>query len=574
MAELSGNADRARRRSSVEAFYPLLAWALGSLLLLAWQWHERGLAGTILVFSVSVDGAASFPDQVSAELDGQPFSTGQRVGLGRARLVLTGQDIEPFGTNLFAWYGRNDLGELRLVGSKGMLELHCDPVPKEIEVVGQVTHAKRAGAPVTFARIPVGTYQVTATFAHSWQREDVQVRRNATNRVDITPAFGSLALASDPTNTYFTLACRTMANFSLEGKVPADITQLPAGEYDLSVRWNDASKEQRLQIAKGETNRQRIVFPYGTVGLVTTPPGATVSSGFNTLGKTPQTLVVKPGKYQFRLALDGYRSADVGASVEDKKTLVLSNRLVNARYADAMDAARNERSSAFGSSDRALSRVEEALRIEPGDPEAAALKANIMAALQVREVKTEEERKAAAAQATGQARQAEVEQKKAAQEARKREADATFEKAAGQIPDAGLFPTHVWSLTNRLDQVRGAVSAMLQEKDAPWKLVEQSAPDSKSWLFRGEGRGGLLGTRKKTCAVMVAEMSPGQVYLYAKFWEYAVGEKINFSFSGLTPDSYVPVVAGRYKPGEPGAAAAYLHAVAEDFTRRLAKELR
>ncbi len=340
MADPPVNAKRARRRSVVEAFYPLFVWALGSLLLLGWQWHERRLAGTILVFTTAVDEALSFPEQVAAELDGQPFFPGQRVGLGRSTLVLAGQDLEPFRTNFFAWYGTNDLGELHLVRSKGTLDVLCDPPPREIRVSGQFFQGKSSDARAAFAHVPGGAYEVTATFAHSWERDEVQVRRNATNRLDIAPAFGSLALASDPTGAQFTLTCLHMANLSLTGTAPAEISELPAGAYTLSLQWNDSVKDTRVPITKGETNRLNVVFPYGTVEVVTTPPGATVSSGFSALGKTPHTLLIKPGEYQFHLALEGYRSADISALVADKQTVLVSNRLVNARYAEAMDAAR------------------------------------------------------------------------------------------------------------------------------------------------------------------------------------------------------------------------------------------
>ncbi len=573
MADPPVNAKRARRRSVVEAFYPLIAWAFGSLLILGWQWHERRLAGTILVFTAALDGALSFPEQVSAELDGQPFFPGQRMGLGRSVLVLTGQNLEPFRTNFFAWYGTNDLGELPLVRSKGTLEVLCDPPPKEVQVAGQFFETKRSDAGVTFAHIPVGDYEVTATFAHSWERDEVQVRRNATNRLDIAPAFGGLALVSDPKGAQFTLTCLSMANLTLTGTAPAEISELPAGAYNLSLQWNDSVKDTRVRINKGETNRQNVVFPYGTVRVATTPPGATVSSGFSALGKTPHTLLIKPGEYRFHLALDGYRSADISASVADKKTVVVSNRLVNVRYAEAMDAARNELDSRSGSYDRALKRVEEAVRIEPGDPDARALKAKIGAVLQEREAKTEETRKTAAAQAAEQARRAQEEAQEAAQQVRVREAQKKFEEATGREKDAALFPTRIWTFTNRFDALADAMRRMVARKDAPWKLLREEKPDDRTILFRCEGRG-LVQSQEKRCVVMLTRMAPSQAYLCAKFWEYVLAHDLGSLLFAGSPDSYTPVAPGRYKPGEPGAAAAYLDAVAENFRKRLAEELK
>ncbi|MBU6401665.1 MAG: PEGA domain-containing protein [Verrucomicrobia bacterium] len=565
------NAQLLHHHSVASAFRPLCAWALCSLLLLAWDWHERHLAATVLTFRVTVDRASSFPDQVTAELNGRPFYPGQNMGLGRSRLVLKGQNLEPFATNLFGWYGRNDLGVLPLVRSKGTLEIRCEPVPREIEVAGQVVQTKREGAPRLYARIPVGDYAVTATFLHWVERRTVRVARNETNRVDIAPALGAVALLSDPPGVRFELQGGGLGGLDVNGATPAEVDQAPAGEYDLFLQWNGASKRERLQIKAGETNREEIVFPYGTVQLATAPSGASVSSGFSDTGKTPLTLLLQPGQYQFRMSLKGYRSTDVNVRVEDHKTVTISTNLVNATYADAMDAARNEVN--MGRYEEALSRVNEALKIAPNDFEAMGLKTEITGSIADREAKAEADKKAAAAQAAERARQGEEERKKAAYEARKREVAAAFEKAVGQTTDAGLFPSYIWRLTNRLDQVRTAVQSVLQERDAPWHLTEQSAPDNQSWLCWGEGRGGFLGTRRTKCGLMVAELSPGEVFLYAKFFEYVLGDKIGFTLSGVTPESFVPVAPGRYHPNEPGAAEAHMKAVAEDFRRRLVKQL-
>ncbi len=218
-------------------------------------------------------------------------------------------------------------------------------------------------------------------------------------------------------------------------------------------------------------------------------------------------------------------------------------------------------------------RVEEAVRMEPGDSDALALKAKIGAVFREREAKTEETRKAAAAQAAEQARRAQEEAQEAAQETRVREAQQKFEEATSREKDAALFPTRIWAFTNRFAALADAMRRMVARKDAPWKLLREEKPDAQTILFRCEGRG-LVKAQEKRCVVMLTRIAPQRAHLCAKFWEYVLAHDLGSLLFAGSSDSYTPVAPGRYKPGEPGAAAAYLDAVAEDFRKRLAEELK
>ncbi|MHB8736188.1 MAG: carboxypeptidase regulatory-like domain-containing protein [Terriglobales bacterium] len=559
-----------KRRSLSRALRPIVVWFLGSALFLAWGWYQRRAEETILTFTVLLEGHQAGVS-LSVKLDGQEFQPGARVAVGRRTLLIEGPGLDPVTNKVFVWLGTNNLGEIKLVRSKGRLEVNSEPPPRMIEVAGALFKNSSANAHAVFDRIPVGDYAVTATFEHFWERREVQVRRNETTRVDFRPAFGALDLTSDPTGVPFTLTAVDVNGLSIQGTTPGRISQLPAGPYRVVFQQLDGSvTEATLKIRDAKTNSSHTVFPYGTLQLTTIPPGAAIYSGPSTLGKTPQTLQLKPGEYQFRLALDGYQPRDLTVTIGDKKTISITTNLVNARVAEALDAARAELNSASGDYDRALRQVADALRIEPSNAEATALTAALTAAAKDREANAEKARHTAYAQAAEQARKAQETAKKAEEQARRRDADQKFAEATREEKDADLFPTRIWAVTNQVDTLSDAVLRMLQRKDSPWKLLREERLYDQTRVLRCEGKG-LFKSQEKRCVVMIREMSPGQVFVYAKFWEYVGGARIPF----LSPasDGYVPVAPGRYKPEQPGAAEAYLKAVEADFLKRLSKEL-
>ncbi len=536
---------------------PLIVWFCGSVLLLSWSWFENALERTTLVFWVAVEGGPP-AEELSVKLDGKAFQSGGRVGLGSHTLFISGPTVEPCRKKAFVWLGRNDWGRVDLKRIKGILDVQTEPAATELRIAGALFSATKADTAGFSQPVPAGEYQVTAVFLHTRERREAEVLRNETCRSAIAPPFGALDLASDPKGVEYSLRSPATASLSFSGTAPAELTQLPAGAYDLSMQWAGSDKDRQLQIAAGKTNRQDIVFPYGTVRLTTTPPGAAVSSGWSALGNTPRTLLVKPGRYDFHLALDGYRPLDVALSVADKQTVAVVTNLVSLRYVEAMTVARGQFNSA--NYDAALRRVQAALQVEPQDADALSLKAKIEAA-----------QKAAGARAAEAVRQAQAAKEQAAREAPVKAARRKFNLLVSREKDARLFPTFAWAATNRLADVEAAMRRLFAEKDAPWKLAGEENPDARTVIFRGAGRG-LIGSHERRCFVMLARVGPGRTCVFAEFFEYVLPVQLASLIFSASSTSYVPVTATTYKPDEPGAAAAHIKAVAEDFIRRLEAE--
>src|SRR5437016_2225891 len=133
MAQPSG------KKNKLHAFKPFLI-ALGIVIVVCAikfgrDYHIRASARTRVTFLVLADGrqVEHFP---IIKLDGLPFRTGENVTLGLKKLRIDMPDKEPFEKNFFAWYGNNDLGEFKLVHSKGKLELAVQPMPEKIDISG------------------------------------------------------------------------------------------------------------------------------------------------------------------------------------------------------------------------------------------------------------------------------------------------------------------------------------------------------------------------------------------------------------------------------------------------------
>ncbi len=548
---MSGNLDSARpenRRALSRALRPLRFWLIGSVLLLAFVLISRIISGSPLTFTLLVDGRP-LAENLVVKVDGRAFLPGDKVRFGKKTLEIQGGETEPFQKKVFVWFSAKDLGELNLARSRGTLEVRSEPVAKEIALAGKFFAGTNTNALAAFSELPVGQYQLTARFAHLTERRALEVRRNETNRLEIKPAVGTLDLTSDPTDAGFRLAAAQFGGLSLEGKSPATLSELPAGEYRLRVWRGDYVKESTLAIKTAETNRQDVVFEYGEVKLVTKPEGASVFDSFKEVGKTPKTLrELRPGQYQFRLQLEGYHPVAVNLTVSGKSEIVVSTNLVSVRYSEAMRVARSLVESNSKDFRNALTGVEEALQAQPGDAEALSLKREIELALKEREAKAAEAKKQTEARQAEESKRAEEQAKRAALEARKREVDEAFRRVVERERDAALFETMVWPIKGDVAIVRQALLRMLDQKGARWKLGRESKLNETSLVFWCPGRGLLIPIGRR-CLVLITQMTSDEVQLYVKFFEYGGLDNV------------------------PAPDHAVFKEVSEEFRSRLVKEL-
>src|SRR6185295_1642949 len=93
------------------ALRPLFWWLLLVLLLFGIRTHQRLSEQTFMSFAVNLEGKpVSYEGAVM--LDGKALNTGERVSIGRHRFEITHPKAEPFGTNLFIWYGERKFSDI------------------------------------------------------------------------------------------------------------------------------------------------------------------------------------------------------------------------------------------------------------------------------------------------------------------------------------------------------------------------------------------------------------------------------------------------------------------------------
>ncbi len=122
-------------------------------------------------------------------------------------------------------------------------------------------------------------------------------------------------------------------SFSQSGTLPATLEKLPEGSYTLTATHNGWQlPPQTLTITDGKETLQEVKFPYGTITLQTTPPGASVRRGRQEIGQTPLTLSeLRPGPHKYSLEKEGYRTVRVEKDLKEFETYPITLTLEKTR---------------------------------------------------------------------------------------------------------------------------------------------------------------------------------------------------------------------------------------------------
>ena len=546
----------ARRATRKRAFRPFFLWLPFAVLLVGWDAHLRLLSRTRLHFSVAVEGHP-LTNGYSATLDGAQAQAGQRIGLSHHMLQIAMPDAEPEEKRFFAWYGRNALGEFNLTAHKGALEIAVDPPPKVLMIAGRWFSTNLASVPVSLATVPIGDYRVAAVY--DWLREEkpIRVQRGQKSRLELRPQVGSLDLTVEPKDAAFRLTSLNQPAVKLDGQTPAELRHLPAGRYHLRVWRGDYLKESTVEIKRGETNRITVTFEYGQVQLVSEPAGATVYDGDREIGQTPRVFNdLKPGRYRFRLEQAGYEPAQVGFEVRGSEPVTVKTNLVNIRYKAAMQKARRLVSSSPLDYREALAAATETLDAQPGDPEATELRTKLEAGL-----------------AADQARQAEA-QKQTELATRRLSGANLFKQETDKLKDAALFDAHMWTVQTNLAAVCEALRRTFEKgPQHRWTVEKQTGDGDTSAMFQCKGNSSFQS--KRSCVVMAYQISPQEVQVHAKFWDYLFGGILNILVSGGSQDSkWIPMHPGHVARDQVQNVEERRRKLAEGFWKILQNELR
>jgi len=536
---------------------PVYFWIAASSLLFLWRHHEIQARKATIQFTVSMEGRrGEIFHQVT--LNGRPYRSGERSGVGWKKLVVQAQDAVPFEAELFVWYAGVSFGSITLDRAHGDMDLEFSPAPEIVRITGPEENRTLNNPSRESLFLPTGSYNVEAKFARFSITRVVEIKWNQTNYVAIKPTVATLRLISEPDQADFQLSSRDPPEVSLRGTTPMTIPELPTGEYQLAIARGDYRKNLLLRLNNAQPiNEYNVEFRYAKVSFASEPSGATVSDGGGrVMGTTPVKLDLQPGSHFFQVAKDGYFGTNFNLTVSETDDRNISIPLINVSFVEALARARDNTFGFNPNYDRALADVEQALAIKPADGPALQLKRAIQFHQHIRNAKqlavngdfTRAFAEADAALKLGvndnevltlktELEKGEREAASAKAEARRNNPEKVLSNVTSSQPYKDLFPVNVMRFTNSLEAVRAAVTRGLGRKPE-WSIRQDGKRDDDTVVIFADTRG--FGW-KQNVALVVGQTTDTEVTVCFKIFAYTLGENIQITIGGVTDESYKPL---------------------------------
>ena len=473
---------------------PLLWWLLLVLVLYVIHLVGQLLAETRLFYSISLNGQP-LPYPVSITLDGFPVKSGDNFSPGKYRFEVTGPETDPFATNLTVWFGRYDLGEIRLRRSTGTLSVNASPSAQGIAISSPEFSTHLSDSSGVVLTVPTGPYTVFAQYPHWWNSQTVSVSRDITSPVTFSPRFGALHVTCNRDDAAYRLESDTGQSVD-SGSLPATVIGLPTGNYRLTVRYHNKQIQSTTVVAAGVTNEVPIQFVYGAIQLETVPSGAEVlTANGNYLGQTPLLLTDQtPQTAQLNLSLAGYEPVSVTLEIAADQTNFYSTNLVSIGYVSAMQEARTY--IAASNYESAVQAANAALNAKPDDADALALLNQAKERLN-------------------------AEQQRLDRLARPKR---VFDDLCAQQQDAGLFESHEFRTDKPAGAVVLAVVSAMTNGFSAFQLVKTDSPEPDTYevVARQSFSLGILGGTERDCIIVVGQAKDDETQIWFKVLEYEV----------------------------------------------------
>jgi hypothetical protein len=113
-----------------------------------------------------------------------------------------------------------------------------------------------------------------------------------------------------------------------KGKTPGSLPDLPPGRYTLLFHytgWPDDRVE--IGLSAGEILPVEYIFPHGSVAIRSDPDGTEISFGERSLGRTPLTVDLPPGKQELVARHPGFRNQAKTVTIETDATATVAFQL-------------------------------------------------------------------------------------------------------------------------------------------------------------------------------------------------------------------------------------------------------
>lgn len=473
---------------------PLLWWLLLVLVFFGIRTHQRLSEQTRLQFTVSMSGRSLFTGAL-VQLDGQPFESGERISIGSHRLVITNPKTEAFSTNLFIWYGRHDLGEIKLIRSTGTLDVKAIPSATTISIVGPEFSTNLYNTAGINLTVPTDQYAVRAEYRHWSQSQNPMVFANLTASCVFAPRFGALHLTCNKDDATYRLESDN-GQFVDSGNLPATVVELPTGSYRLTIGYHNRQTQESAVIEAGATNEMPIQFVLGAVQLETAPPGADVhTSEGDYLGRTPLLLPdLTPQAAQFKLSRYGYEPVSVTLAISADQTNSFSTNLVSIGYVSALQQARAY--LAASNYEGAAQAAGAALNAKPDDADALAVQNEANKHLN-------------------------AERQRVDRLARPQRA---FDTLCALYQDASLFEGHEYKTSKPANEVAEAVVSALTNAPGAFQIErnDSNEPGTYEIVAQYTFSLGILGGTERDCLLVVSQAKDDETQIWFKVLQYQI----------------------------------------------------
>jgi tetratricopeptide (TPR) repeat protein len=568
------NRQGTNKRLWFRVLRPLFWWLLLLLVLGVLRAHEQLSKSTSIKYIVSLDGTEIWSNGM-VTFDGRTLESGERVPVGNHNLVVSHPKAESLSTNLFIWYGENDLGTLPLARIKGNLIVEADSPAPVLTIRGAEFSQAFNNCSKESVPVPVGSYVVEAKYSYWNKREEVNVTKGGSTKVRFEPRLGALEVKGSHPDTFFKLFDPEKQELT-SGKLPLSLNQLPEGVYTISTQHGRHKHEQIASVEANKTNNLRIEYSFGAAAFQTEPAGAVVrSENSGDLGTTPLFLAeVALGPSTFTLKREGYEPVVVSLEISERQTNFFRTNLVSSTYLGAIKAAKSYLNSE--NFQAAIEAAEEALRIQPGDKIASSLtqeatrkeylrtarvfathddydsaKKQLRLALELQS--TDEQITELLAQYTKKQEDL-VDRKQKAILNRGRDA---FSACLKKHPDADLFETYELKSNKKAAEVEAAIAAAIQgasfeikrfdstdNRVMPGTFTIEAIQELKTALATSAGR--------RECLIVGAQIKADETQILFKVLEYKAEAINKLSIGNLinTPVNvkYVPIHPQRISP--------------------------
>jgi hypothetical protein len=183
--------------------------------------------------------------------------------------------------------------------------------------------------PLEIAQVASGDYTIKLAKELYYTHEEkftITDGSDSQRPIILSPAFGTLTVSSNP------VGAEVYVDGQLKGKSPTTVSELPSGEYRLSVQMSlYETLETEIIIEDGKTNQQTIVLAprFGTLNITGSPTGASIKANGSKIGTIPMVNYhIGTGSVELTIQLDNYYAESQFIQIATEEFYPLSIDLV------------------------------------------------------------------------------------------------------------------------------------------------------------------------------------------------------------------------------------------------------